>query len=85
MSKLESIKSKPNQSVIEYFEDILKRAKTGEIQGSMNIVLLDEGTITSGWGGLETRHHTALLGEAIQLATRMAIKTRGVDEIDINT
>ena len=62
MADLYEITFDPNPDTIEYLEDLLEQAKTGEIQG-FAIALNKKGPITAnGWSGILT-NCMAMIGE----------------------
>ena len=55
MDNLHEIKPEPNQDAIEYLEDLLERAKTGEIQGFAIAIAKSKGTTANGWSGIQNQ------------------------------
>jgi len=69
--------------VVEQMEDILERAKTGEIQGVIYVCVFDDGGVGAGCCGLKQVDTPKLLGEIFLHASRMNIDEEGVDAEDI--
>lgn len=57
--------SEPDETVIAVLEDLLERAKTGEIRSIAYAYLLPEYTLGTGWAGAETGGNGISLGFAV--------------------
>ena len=62
MADLYEIKFDPNPDAIEYLEDLLERAKTGEIQGFAIALNKHKAITANGWSGIRT-NCMAIIGE----------------------
>jgi len=62
VADLYEITTPPRESVIEYLEDLVERAKTGEIQGFAIAIMKGAATTANGWAGLGTNCIT-MVGE----------------------
>lgn len=75
---VEEIAREPNQEVIETLENMLRKAKTGEIRAFLAVKLLDTGSGVA-WAGLGINDAPVLLGEIMMTASQLSILIDGVD------
>lgn len=55
----------PNQVLIDHFELQLERAKSGELQGHVGIIIFDDGTTSSAWVNPPKDYHTKIVSTRI--------------------
>lgn len=64
-SKLSVIQDIPNISLIEHLENLLDKAKSGELQELVYVCSYDDNTTNSGWSAI--RNRIRLIGQIEQL------------------
>ena len=64
--KLNVIEPAPDKSLIEHIEDLLKEAKSGELQGLIYVCRYKGDKVAHGWAGVGT-HRMRVIGELEQM------------------
>jgi hypothetical protein len=62
MGALKTIGPKPKEDVIEFIEDLLRDAKSGELQGIVVVMTMKDRTTGNGWMGIHN-NIMAVVGE----------------------
>lgn len=70
-TKLSVIEAKPNRELIEQLEDVLERARTGEIQGVAYVISYQANLVGSGWAGI-AGNRMRIMGELYQVLHHLA-------------
>ena len=64
---IEVVKDAPNDGLIKHIEEILRQAKSGELQGVIIISSFDDNTVNSSWHADIMRNRMRLIGELEQV------------------
>lgn len=55
VNQMKEIKNSPNELLIKHLQDLLKHAKSGELQGLVDVGIWTGRAASSGWVGIETQ------------------------------
>lgn len=69
VTQLQAITQPPNARLIEYLENLMEDAKSGEVQGLAYVVVYNDGCVGHSWVNAVT---AAALGELTAMHTSMA-------------
>jgi len=80
MPNLTEIKTKPDQDLIAHLEKTLEYAKSGQLQGMIEVYIWDDGSTASGWA-LSSKFVyklSAMFGEMFLLFNKLGNRDTGV-------
>lgn len=77
------ITQKPNKDVIGHIEELLEGAKSGELQGILDVGIYKNGMASNGYAGIKPRNVPTLLGEIFMAASSLNVSMEGISSDDI--